>query len=59
MESQLDEIPGIGAERKKILLKHFGSILRMRRASIASLMEVSGIGRQMAELIRAELNRSK
>jgi excinuclease ABC subunit C len=59
LESQLDEIPGIGAEKKKILLTHFGSISRMKRASLEALMEAPGIGRKTAEMIYDELNKKE
>ncbi len=57
MESRLDEIPGIGASKKEILLKHFGSMLRLDRASVQQIAEVPGIGMKTAQLIRDELDR--
>jgi excinuclease ABC subunit C len=51
VKSQLDEIPGIGAKRKKMLLQHFGSAAGVGRASIEDLMTVSGISRKVAEKI--------
>jgi len=57
MESRLDEIPGIGHSRKEILLKHFGSMLRLSRATVEQLAEVPGIGKKTAELIRGELDK--
>lgn len=59
MESQLDEIPGIGAARKELLLKHFGSIARLGRATVEQISAVPGIGRKTAELIRSELDKGK
>jgi excinuclease ABC subunit C len=51
-ESLLDEIPGIGAERKKILLKAFGSVSRLRKASVDEIAaKVPGIGRKFAGII--------
>jgi excinuclease ABC subunit C len=38
--SELDEIPSIGAKRKRILLKHFGSLKRIREASVKELANV-------------------
>ncbi|MAS97826.1 MAG: excinuclease ABC subunit C [Kiritimatiellaceae bacterium] len=59
LESQLDEIPGIGHKKKKILLTHFGSISRMKRASLEALMEASGIGLKTAKIIYDELNKKE
>jgi excinuclease ABC subunit C len=47
--SYLDEIPGLGFERKKQLLAHFHSIDYIRSASIEQLQAVSGIGPQLAQ----------
>jgi len=50
-ESILDDFPGIGDQRKAALLKHFGSVLRLRLASVEQIAEVSGFGgRAAAEL---------
>jgi excinuclease ABC subunit C len=47
----LDEIPGIGAKRKKALLMAFGSAKAVGRASIADLEKVEGVSRQLAVTI--------
>ncbi len=47
-ESVLDEFPGIGAARKAALLKKFGSVQRLRLASVEQLAEVSGFGGKAA-----------
>lgn len=57
MESRLDEIPGIGASKKEALLKHFGSMLRLERASIDEIAGAPGIGSKTATLIRNELDK--
>jgi excinuclease ABC subunit C len=57
MESQLDEIPGIGKSKKEVLLKHFGSISRLGRATVKQIAEAPGIGKKTAELIRGELDK--
>jgi excinuclease ABC subunit C len=57
MESQLDEIPGIGKSKKEVLLKHFGSIARLGRATVSEISEAPGIGEKTAELIRTELDK--
>ena len=50
-ESVLDEFPGIGERRKQALLKKFGSVQRLKTATLAQIAEVSGFGgRAAAEL---------
>ena len=49
--SLLDEIPGIGASRKKALLHHFGSARGVAEAGLADLEVVRGISRQVARKI--------
>ena len=53
--SALDRIPGLGAERKRALLRHFGSVRQVRAASVEQLQEVAGIGPRIAETIAASL----
>ncbi|EPY14376.1 excinuclease ABC subunit UvrC [Paenibacillus alvei] len=48
--SALDSIPGIGEKRRKHLLKHFGSLKKIREASIEQLRE-AGIGEKLAQTI--------
>lgn len=57
MESRLDEIPGVGPARKTLLLRHFGSMVRLDRASVEQIADVPGIGIKTAALIRAELDK--
>jgi excinuclease ABC subunit C len=53
LASDLDKIPGIGAEKKKQLLSHMGSLKRIKAATLPELMEVRGIGEELAkEIIR-------
>lgn len=47
----LDEVPGVGAGRKRALLAHFGSAKAVSRASVADLEAVSGISRALAETV--------
>ncbi|PRY61559.1 excinuclease ABC subunit C [Knoellia remsis] len=54
--SALDGIPGLGEAKRKALLKHFGSVKRIRAASAAELTEVRGIGTVLAETIERELS---
>ncbi|MFN8046005.1 MAG: excinuclease ABC subunit UvrC [Dermatophilaceae bacterium] len=53
--SQLDGIPGLGEARRKALLRAFGSVKRIRAASVAELMTVPGIGPALAATIAAQL----
>jgi excinuclease ABC subunit C len=53
--SALDAIPGLGAERKRALLRHFGSVRQIRAASTDQLREVAGIGPRLAETITGAL----
>ena len=50
-KSELDDIKGIGDTKKKVLLKRFGSVEKIRKASIEELMEVKGVNRELAERI--------
>ncbi|MFF4544430.1 excinuclease ABC subunit UvrC [Streptomyces sp. NPDC001406] len=51
----LDEVPGLGETRKHALIKHFGSVKKLRSATIEQIQEVPGIGRKTAETIAAAL----
>ncbi|MFI6940814.1 excinuclease ABC subunit UvrC [Streptomyces sp. NPDC050418] len=51
--SPLDAVPGLGETRKQALIKHFGSVKRLRSATIDQICEVPGIGRKTAETIVA------
>ncbi|MBR8641082.1 excinuclease ABC subunit UvrC [Streptomyces tuirus] len=53
--SPLDDVPGLGDTRKQALLKHFGSLKKLRSATIDQICEVPGIGRKTAETIAAAL----
>ncbi|HEY3715362.1 MAG TPA: excinuclease ABC subunit UvrC [Jatrophihabitantaceae bacterium] len=53
--SALDGIPGLGETRRKALLTHFGSLKRLRAASVDDVLAVSGIGHRTAEAIVAAL----
>ncbi|HEX7534154.1 MAG TPA: excinuclease ABC subunit UvrC [Syntrophales bacterium] len=53
--SLLDEIKGIGTDKKKALLKLFGDVKRIRDASVEELQDVPGIGRKTAARIHAFL----
>ncbi|MET9968215.1 excinuclease ABC subunit UvrC [Streptomyces sp. NPDC006356] len=53
--SPLDDVPGLGDTRKQALIKHFGSVKKLRSATIDQICEVPGIGRKTAETIAAAL----
>ncbi|WP_246941001.1 excinuclease ABC subunit UvrC [Bacillus pinisoli] len=53
-QSILDDIPGIGEKRKKALLKHFGSVKKMKEASIDDFIK-AGIPKPTAHLIVAKM----
>ena len=54
-ESALDGVSGLGETRRKALLRHFGSLKRLRAATIEDVMEVPGVGRRTAETVVAAL----
>lgn len=56
-KSALDQIPGIGPKRKKALLQHFGSVRKIREASIENLIQVEGINDKIAAEIYQQLHR--
>jgi excinuclease ABC subunit C len=49
--SLLDDVPGLGETRRKVLMKEFGSLKRLRAATVEELMAVPGIGRRTAEAV--------
>jgi len=55
LASQLDSIPNIGPSRRKSLLKHFGSMDKIREASVAELAAVKGMSVAAAESVKAHL----
>src|ERR1700743_3635824 len=50
-ESILDECPGVSENRKKLLLRHFGSIEKLRQATVEQICEIEGIGPKLAETL--------
>lgn len=55
LASALDTIPGIGSAKRKSLLKHFGSVDKIRNASVIELAAVPGITPALAENVKASL----
>ena len=53
--SVMDKVDGLGPARQKALLKHFGSVAKIRQASAEELAKVSGIGPALASKIHEEL----
>ncbi|UWX95707.1 excinuclease ABC subunit UvrC [Arthrobacter zhaoxinii] len=53
--SLLDEVPGLGPSKRQALLKHFGSVKKLRAATEDELREVPGIGPAMAANLRSRL----
>jgi excinuclease ABC subunit C len=53
--SPLDDVPGLGETRKQALIKHFGSLKKLRAATVDEIREVPGIGRKTAETVAAAL----
>ncbi|GAA3891695.1 excinuclease ABC subunit UvrC [Streptomyces lacrimifluminis] len=56
--SPLDDVPGLGETRKQALIKHFGSVKKLRSATIDQIREVPGIGLKTAETIAVALARA-
>ncbi len=56
VSSALDGIPGLGPAKQRALLKHFGSVKRIRATSIDQLQEAPGIGRSLAASVHAFLH---
>ncbi|WP_441249811.1 excinuclease ABC subunit UvrC [Kitasatospora sp. McL0602] len=52
---ELDSVPGLGETRRQALLKHFGSLKKLRAATVEQLCEVPGVGRRTAETVAAAL----
>jgi len=56
-ESILDDCPGVSQNRKSLLLQRFGSVNRLRRASVEEIASAEGIGRKLAEEVHLFLQR--
>jgi len=53
--SKLDGVPGIGVKRKKELIKHFGSISKIREGSVDEIASVPGLNKKLAEDLKKHL----
>lgn len=54
--SKLDDIPGLGPKRRKQLVKEFGSVMRVKQASVEDIAALPGFGPKLAQLIHDALN---
>jgi excinuclease ABC subunit C len=52
VESLLDDVPGLGEVRRKTLVKHFGSLRKLRAATVEEIAMVPGIGQRTASAIK-------
>jgi excinuclease ABC subunit C len=53
--SALDGVPGLGQARRTALIKHFGSVKKLKQASMDEISAVPGVGRRTAEAVRTAL----
>jgi excinuclease ABC subunit C len=58
VESLLDDVPGLGEVRRKTLVKHFGSLKKLRMAEIDQIAQVPGIGPRTAVAIKDAVDRA-
>ena len=54
--SALDSIPGLGPARRTELVKHFGSVKKIKAATVEEIQEVDGVGPKLAATIYAHLH---
>jgi excinuclease ABC subunit C len=54
--SELDAVPGLGPARRAALIKHFGSLRKLRAAEVADIAALPGFGRRTAEAVLAALH---
>jgi len=55
VESVLDQVPGLGEVRRRTLLHHFGSLRKLRAATIEEIAAVPGFGTKTAQAVKAAL----
>jgi len=56
LHSKIDDVPGIGPKRRRLLLNHFGSLTGLKQASTEEILQVPGIPEKLAVEIWAHLN---
>ncbi len=59
VESTLDGVPGLGEVRRKTLLRHFGSLKKLRAATVEEIASVPGFGKRTAEAVVAALGENQ
>ncbi len=59
VESVLDDVPGLGEVRRKVLMKHFGSLKKLRAATVEEIAVVPGSGPRTAEAIATAVSAAK
>ena len=59
VESVLDDVPGLGEVRRKVLMKHFGSLKKLRAATVEEIAVVPGIGPRTAAAIATAVAAAK
>ena len=55
-QSPLEGIPGVGPKRRQSLLRHFGGMRELARASVTDIAKVTGMSQQTAELVYSALH---
>jgi excinuclease ABC subunit C len=58
VESLLDDVPGLGEVRRRTLVKHFGSLKKLRAAEVDQIAQVPGIGPRTAAAIKDAVDRT-
>ena len=56
--SVLDAVPGLGPQRRTDLVKHFGSVKKLKEASVEDIAEVKGFGPKLAQTVFEHLHDS-
>lgn len=59
IQSELALVPGLGPKRVKALLKHFGSVAKLRDATIEQIAGTPGVGPALAEQVHAHITRNR
>ncbi len=54
--SVLDDVPGVGEKRRKLLIRHFGSVKRLREASVEEIAAIKGVTGKVAEDVHSALH---